>query len=98
MGGENGGGASVTSTPTGPRKSIRPRPVDMHKPLSILRADEVCGTYDVEHEAVFGTPCLIDFGLRLFLPRDRRLRRLVTSFCTAACSGWLLPVRFSGAC
>lgn len=27
--------------PAGPRKSIRPRPVDMHKPLSVIRVDEV---------------------------------------------------------
>ena len=45
-GGENGGGgggAVAGAAPHGPRKSVRPRPVDMHKPLSVLRADEVRG-------------------------------------------------------
>lgn len=37
--GENGGGAGGSSV--APRKSIRPRPVDMHKPLSVARSDQV---------------------------------------------------------
>lgn len=36
-----GGGGAGGAGNAAPRKSIRPRPVDMHKPLPVLRADLV---------------------------------------------------------
>lgn len=45
---ENGGGGGAGGTGNvAPRKSIRPRPVDMHKPLPVLRAETVRVRIDV---------------------------------------------------